>query len=221
MATNSAGLSKASRRLPQSRQARQLQQTGQLQLALRQRGRGGRRPNAGRKAGPRVSHHPREKLAHRFPVHVTLRLRPEVWNLRSKRCFRALCSAFARGRERRGFRLVHFSVQGNHLHLVVEAPDERGLARGMQGLAVRMAKRLNHVMGRHGPVFADRYHAHILRSPRETSAAVAYVLGNFARHRAEQDRPVSFGSVDPFCSAAPHELALTTAAQTWLLRGAS
>lgn len=161
------------------------------------------------------------RMAQRFPVHVTLRVRPEVWNLRSRRCFRALCGAFARGRERLGFRLVHFSVQGNHLHLVVEAPDQIRLARGMQGLAVRMAKRLNHVMQRRGAVFADRYHAHIVRSPRETRAAVAYVLGNFAKHRAEQDRPVSLECVDPFSSAAPHELALVAGALTWLLAGAS
>ncbi len=193
----------------------------QLPLALRPRGRGGARAHAGRKKGPRVSHHPREKLASRFPVHVTLRVRPEVWNLRSRRCFRALCGAFSRGKERRGFRLVHFSVQGNHLHLVVEAPGERGLSRGMQGLAIRMAKRLNHVMQRHGPVFADRYHAHILRSPRETRAAVAYLLGNFAKHRAEQERPVPFGFLDPFSSAAPHELTLVAPARTWLLAGAS
>ena len=193
----------------------------QLPLILRPRGRGGRRANAGRKAGPRVSHHPRERLAHRFPVHVTLRVRPEVWNLRSQHCFRALCGAFAKGRERLGFRLVHFSVQGNHLHLVVEASDERRLARGMQGLAVRMAKKLNHLMQRSGPVFSDRYHAHILRSPRETRAAVAYVLGNFAKHRAEQGRPIAAGFVDPFCSAAARDLKLTAPARSWLLAGAS
>jgi len=92
----------------------------------------------------------------------------------------------------------------------------------MQGLSVRMALRLNRVMQRRGPVFADRYHAHILRGPRETRAAVAYVVGNFAKHRAEQGRPVRPGQIDPCSSAAlAREAALVAAPRTWLLAGAS
>jgi hypothetical protein len=86
---------------------------------------------------------------------------PHVWNLRSRRCFSRIAKSFSRGRDRFGFRIVHFSVQGNHLHLVVEADDERALARGMQGLGVRIAKALNRLMARKGAVFADHYHARI------------------------------------------------------------
>ena len=191
----------------------------QLPLGLKQRGRGGARANAGRKRGERVSRHRREKLASRFPVHVTLRVLPGVWNLRGKQCFRALCGAFAGGREQGGFRLVHFSVQGNHLHLIVEALDERALARGMQGLAIRMAKSLNRQMGRRGRVFADRYHAHILRSLAEVRNAVAYVLGNFAKHLAEQGRGAPGAVVDPCSSDWPGARAFVAPARTWLLSG--
>jgi putative transposase len=86
-----------------------------------------------------------------------------VWNLRSRRCFTAIATTLSRFRDREGFRIVHFSVQGNHLHLVVETHDEVRLARGLQGFAVWMARRLNAVMRRRGKVFADRYHAHQLR----------------------------------------------------------
>ena len=189
----------------------------QLGLPLRQRGRGGARPNAGRKRGTRVSHRRRAPLAARFPVHVTLRVRPEVWNLRGKLCFRALCGAFAGGRERGGFRLVHFAVLSNHLHLIVEASDERALARGMQGLAIRMARSLNREQARKGPVFADRYHAHLLRSLAEVRNAVAYVLGNFAKHLAASGREVGSGFVDPCSSDWPGLSALVAPARTWLL----
>jgi REP element-mobilizing transposase RayT len=60
------------------------------------------------------------------------RKRPEVWNLRTHRCFRALQRAFARGCERFGFRLIHFSVQRNHVHCIVEAPDAVALGRAMK-----------------------------------------------------------------------------------------
>jgi hypothetical protein len=82
-------------------------------------------------------------------------------------------------------RLVHWSVLGNHMHLIVEACDRHALARGMQGLGVRLARALNRCWGRAGRVLADRYHAHVLRSPREVRNALAYVLENAAKHRLE------------------------------------
>jgi REP element-mobilizing transposase RayT len=98
--------------------------------------------------------------------------------------------------ERFGFRVVHYSVMGNHVHLLVEANDRRSLGRGMQGLGVRIAKSLNRVMGRHGSVLRDRYHAHILRTPKETKHARHYLLTN-AQHHYDETGP------DPFTSLAP------------------
>ena len=186
---------------------------------------GGKRRGAGRKpAGTRagVSHRRRPALSPHHPVHCTLRVLPHVWNLRSRRAFRALGRAFAGGKERPGFRLVHFSVQGNHLHLIVEADDEHRLARGMQGLAVRMARRLNRMMQRRGEVFADRYHAHVLRTRRETANALRYVTRNYAHHVRENVAP---DFVDP-CSSArwmrapPPPEAPVVRPRTWLLREA-
>ncbi|HYS09166.1 MAG TPA: transposase [Myxococcales bacterium] len=182
---------------------------------------GGARRGAGRKRkSPRknVPHVPREKFR-RATLHVTLRLRREVWNLRTHRCFRALKRAFARGCERFGYRLVEFSVQGHHLHLIVEAPDAVALGRAMKGLEVRMARALNNLMGRRGPVFADRYHAHILKSPREAFQAIRYVLENWAIHAARAGEPPPSG-VDPFCSSAwrEHGPPLVAQAEWWMLR---
>jgi putative transposase len=158
---------------------------------------GGARKGAGRKrAGPRrnVAHRSRKRFR-RGALHVTVRLRSEVWNLRTHRCFRALRRAFARGCERFGFRLVHFSVQGNHVHFIVEAPDAVALGRAMKGLEVRMARALNKVMNRRGAVFADRYHAHLLTSPTQAARAVKYVLENWRVHGYAQA-----GGIDPWCS---------------------
>ncbi len=145
---------------------------------------------------------------------------PHVWNLRSRRCFRVLSQAFAGGCDRRGFRLVHFSVQGNHLHLVVEAPGAVRLSRGLQGLAVRIARRLNRLMGRVGRVFADRFHEHILRTPAEVARAVAYVLGNFIVHALRRGERVRAVEADEYSSAVPPKTGppLVVAAATWLLR---
>ena len=139
----------------------------------------GRTP-VGKEAG--VSHRPREALASRFPVHVTVCRREGLPSCRTKGAYAALRKAFAAGCDRFGFRLAHYSVQGNHLHFIVEAKDRAALSRGMQGLLIRVAKALNRVWGRRGSVFADRYHDHVLRTPREVRNALNYVLANARNH---------------------------------------
>jgi REP element-mobilizing transposase RayT len=185
----------------------------QLGLDLRQWG--GRRRGAGRKpAGERagVAHRRRPALARRFPVHVTVRMRAEVYGLRSRRCFSILRAAFGAQNGRFGFRLNQYSVQGNHIHFIVEAEDRQSLTRGMKGLSVRIAKGLNRLMRRRGRVLADRYHAHVLRTPGEVRRALDYVLDNARRHFAAHAR------IDRYSSAAPD--AAVAAPRTWLLQRA-
>ncbi|HEY4885531.1 MAG TPA: transposase [Myxococcales bacterium] len=130
---------------------------------------------------------------------VTLRVASHIWNLRSRRCFRVIEEALANARERFGFRVIEFSVLGNHLHLLVEADSDVSLARGMQGMEVRIAKALNRLMERRGRVFADHYHSRLLRSPTELMNAIAYVLGNHAHHFGGPPvrDPFSSGAYDP------------------------
>src|SRR5579883_2677165 len=179
------------------------------QQTLRFRTWGGKRKGAGRRptrgtAG--VSHLPRPGLARRFPVHVTLRMRPHVWNLRSRRAFRPLERCFLLGGDRFGFRLIHYSVQGNHIHLLCEAQDRKALSRGMQGLSIRVAKALNRLMGTKGGVLNDRYHARILRTPTEVRRVREYLSRNAAKHYA-------LVGDDPFASRVP-----VIEPETWLLR---
>jgi REP element-mobilizing transposase RayT len=141
-------------------------------------------------------------------------------DVRSRRSFRAIGRAFVSSKERDGFRVVHFSVQGNHLHVIVEARDSERLSRGMQGLATWIARRLNELIGRRGKVFADRFHAHPLRTPLEAARAIAYVLGNFIVHSLRRGgKPGRGGAAatpDPYSSAGGS--GLTGAPRTWLLR---
>jgi REP element-mobilizing transposase RayT len=158
------------------------------QLRLRFRTHGGARVGAGRprKPGSGVPHLRRARVRRGHPAHVTLRLRRGLPTLRQKRAYRAVYRAFVGGCSREGFRLVHYSVQRNHLHLLVEARDAQTLARSIQGLCVRLARKLNGVFGRTGSLFADRYHARSLGSPREVRNALRYVLCNARRHRADR-----------------------------------
>jgi putative transposase len=192
-----------------------MKRRGQLAFDLRYKGRGGPRKGAGRPKNQSgtVPHLLRPKLSRHHPVHVTLRLVPGLQSLRSRQCYRAVLPALAAGKERDDFRVAHLSVQGNHLHLIAEADDRPALSRGIQGLAIRVAKALNAALGRHGKVFADRFHMHMLRSVREVSNAVDYVLANWFRHAG---RAVGPYDLDRLSSAA--DRSLVARPQTWLLR---
>jgi REP element-mobilizing transposase RayT len=152
-----------------------------------------------------------------MPLHVTLRMAPHVYNLRSRRSFRVIEASLRIGGDRFDVRVIRFSVQGNHIHLLVEAPNRRALARAIQGLSIRIAKGLNRMMGRSGRVLDDRYHARVLRTPTEVRHAIHYVLNNARKHAAQRGQTCSPGYVDPYSSAGAPDLALPPA-QTWLLR---
>ena len=167
------------------------------QLELRPRTWGGRRPGAGRKpSGQRVGvpHRARAPHQRRHPAHVTLRARRVLPSLRKDRLFAALRRGLALG-SRGGLRILEFSVQRVHLHLIVEAEDGRALSRGIQGLAIRLAKAVNRALGRRGQVWGDRYHVLALSTPREVRNALVYVLQNWRKHMA------GIRGLDP-CSSA-------------------
>jgi REP element-mobilizing transposase RayT len=160
---------------------------------------GGKRKGAGRKrlgARANVPHRARPAHATRHPVLVTLRagFRP----LRSQHVFPTVCLALAAAtRGSASFRILHFSVQWDHLHLVVEASDERALSRGLQGLAIRVARSVNALVMRRGRFWADRWHGRELTSPRQVRNALVYVLANFRKHAKRRDA----AGVDAFSSA--------------------
>jgi putative transposase len=140
--------------------------------------RGGVRKGAGRKPKgdrPLVPQRQREELASRFPVHVTLRLQKGLASLRSTPARRVIEGAIGAACYRFGTRLVHYSVQSNHLHVIVESEARRTLSRAMQGFAIRLARGLNKLWGRKGKVFSDRYYDRILSTPREVRSALGYV----------------------------------------------
>ncbi len=161
-------------------------------------GRGGFREGAGRKPGKgrrSVRHRVREAHSSLHPVHVVLRSKFKP--LRCQFVFPTIRKALAKAtRARRDFRITQFSVQGDHVHLIVEADSKSALSRGMQGLAIRVARAVNALVGRAGKVWADRFFSRDLKSPRVVRNALAYVLNNFRKHRA-----AGASLIDPYSSA--------------------
>lgn len=133
-----------------------------------------------------------------------------VWNLRSQRGFRRVAHALGAEQKRGELRITHYSVQGNHIHMIAEASDRASLARRMQGFSIRLAKALNKMMRRRGPVLRERYHARVMRSSRQVFNTIRYVLLNHAHHYGHETIADRFSSETRGLTHAPCVWMLTT-----------
>jgi REP element-mobilizing transposase RayT len=223
-ANAASSIAKTRRATPTKRRGRHARQL-ELPLAATW---GGKRAGAGRKPAVglrRVEHRMRPKHSAAHPLHVTLR--SVLRSLRHPFVFPTVRGAIrsVRGARTETFRVVEFSVQSNHVHLLVEADDSKALRAGVQSLVIRITLRVNRLLMRRGKVWADRFHARSLTSPREVRRALLYVLANFRKHT-----PGTAVALDPCSSAldfdgfrerSPGDVPArhaTSPPRTWLLR---
>jgi len=148
-------------------------------------GRGGKRKGAGRppKGERSLTSHAKSPLVTRHdPLMITVKVRKDIPNLRNKKTLALFQSVLRAMRDFDGFRVVHYSLQRDHIHLIVEGDSTEAVSKGMQSLLIRFARAINRMLGRSGPVLADRYHAEEMKSPRETKNKLAYTLCNANKH---------------------------------------
>jgi REP element-mobilizing transposase RayT len=164
----------------------------------------GRKPKGKRAGSP---HAVRPPIDARHPIHVVLRVAEDVSWLRTQKAYRAVRHALVAVLDRAvTFRIVHFSVQGNHVHLLCEASDRVALARGLQGFQISAAKHLNRECSknrserRRGLVFPDRYFAEAIDTVRQTRHTLNYVLNNWRKHRQDGGFSLFEGRIDPYSS---------------------
>src|SRR5262249_30911271 len=177
--------------------------------AGRKRRRGSKRPGPKAK-GPRAGspHRVRPVLQAKHPGHVGLRVVSAVRNLRRRATYKAVREATLTTARREDFRIVHLSIQRNHLHLLVEADHKGALALGMQGFQISAAKHLNAAISetrpgprRRGPVFPDRYHAEVITTPTQARHALNYVINNWRKHREDRTDVTQGWKIDWFSTA--------------------
>lgn len=196
---------------------------------------GGARNGAGRKKTSKAEpHRARPEISRHHPLHVVLRTRTDVGRLRRGPVYRAISRALRQTLAEAGFRIVHTSIQHNHLHFLIEADSKSTLSRGMRSLTITAALAINRVCGRSGSVFEYRYHSKAITSPRQARNALAYVLNNWRKHQEHLRTPAAGRSrLDPYSTAilfdgwkeAPqlavrddYEPLPAAVPETWLLR---
>jgi REP element-mobilizing transposase RayT len=173
-------------------------------------------------------------------LHVTLRVVPEVGNLRREAVYRAVRAASVVAATRGQMRIVQISIQRTHLHLLIEAENKGALASGVQGFQISVARRINTLLGegfrrRRGKVFSDRYHLVVVKSPRQARHVLVYLMNNWRRHGEHLSGTTRKWLLDRFSSAcsfpdwlergpggwqlpAGYEPLIVHPPRTWLLR---
>jgi REP element-mobilizing transposase RayT len=167
---------------------------------------GGKRRGAGRKPSgvrARECHAARLEFKPSQPLHVVMRVVREVGSLRRRDMYKALREATITVAMRQQMRIVHVSLQRDHVHMIVEAEHKAALAKGMQGFMISAAKHINRALGNGGPrrrgsVFNDRYHVEVITSPTQARHTLGYVLGNWRKHQEDRRGLASTWLVDPF-----------------------
>jgi REP element-mobilizing transposase RayT len=187
--------------------ARERAKREQVQMVFRTHG--GKRPGAGRKPNgkrPLASHAARPAHDPRHPVHVTIRVVGSAAGLRRKDIYLAVREATIVTAKREDFRIVHMSIQRDHVHLIVEAETKSALSKGVRGFSISAARQINRAITarggdrRTGRVIGDRFHARPLTSPRAVRNALAYCLNNWRHHGEDRSGIARTWKVDPFSS---------------------
>ena len=185
---------------------------GQVEMVFRSHG--GKRPGAGRKPNGKragASHDARPQHDPRHPVHVTTRVVGSVEGLRRRDIYFALREATIVTAKREDFRIIHMSIQRDHLHLLVEAAGKVALSkgvRGVRGFSISAARQINKAITarggdrRTGRVIGDRFHARVLTSPRAVRNTLSYILNNWRHHGEDLAHFTQSWKVDPFSSGA-------------------
>jgi REP element-mobilizing transposase RayT len=160
----------------------------QLKMSLNGRNHGGLREGSGRRRihSKGVAHRVREKVNKSSPLHINFKFKTYI---RNKTCLRILKRAIVNARSY-GLRIVHFSMQSNHIHFIIEADNNEILTKGMRSLTITFAKGLNQ-----GKIQVERYHLHVLKTLRETKNAINYVLFNKQKHEKG-----TCSEIDNYCS---------------------
>lgn len=174
----------------------------QLELK-RTAGWGGKRKGAGRpNLSGQVNHMKRPRVTNQTPLHANIKLIQGLPNLRTKALLKEFKESVT-GAKKFGLYAIHFSIQRDHIHMIVEAENNKALVQGMHSLVGRLGKIIraycaSRGQAKRGSVFRGRYFVRTLKTPTETRNALEYVLLNASKHQNLIEHMDSYSSASHF-----------------------
>lgn len=132
---------------------------------------------------PAIRHTKRPKFFQTRSLHLTIKVRENKADIQNKKILLRLNRAIQLARKQ-GLKIIHFALEFNHVHLLVEAGNHQILHRGMQALGISLAKGINKMKQKKGAVYKHRYHFRQITCARELKNVIHYILSNCKKHRS-------------------------------------
>jgi len=138
---------------------------------------------AGRKAihDAGIRHTSRPFLKRPASLHLTIKVQRNKDEIKNKSVLKLLKHAILRARFQ-GLKVLHYSLEYDHVHLLIEADNNHILGKGMQAFGVTMAKGINRLKRLKGAVYKHRYHFRQISSPRQLKSVMNYIFTNGMKH---------------------------------------
>ena len=169
----------------------------QLQLNIKTRGRPLKKGDISRTSSGKIAHIPRPNLNSKTPVHINIKVRKDIPNLRRKSIYKMLKIGVKKARIK-GLKVIHFALVSNHLHLIIEADGNKELAQGMRSFLISFAMNINNSLKRRGSLFVDRYNMEVIKVPRRMRYLLSYVFKNNSQHQKRKFTTDPYSSLITF-----------------------
>lgn len=155
---------------------------------------GGKRKGAGRKnRSGTLNHLKRQRVNPKAPIHVTMKLREGLPNIQCPEMHEKFKSGLRKAKAL-GLRVIHYTVERNHIHMMIECSNNSSLSRGMKSLGASFGRAIRAFAGGKGPVFKERFHMRVVKTPMEVRNVIAYVLTNTSKHHKMAPGPTPYSS---------------------------
>ena len=121
-------------------------------------------------------------------MHITVKARKGLPSFRSQRIHNMMLEVlrnqiYVLRKYAGAFKVAHFSIQTNHIHIMIEADDTKTLRSGVSGLVIAFARQLAKLLGRKKcKVWAERFHSRELHAPRDVRNVLSYIFQSFKHH---------------------------------------
>lgn len=132
-----------------------------------------------------IRHTRRERITKQSALHFTIKVRENKADIKNKRLLKILHHAIKRARLKK-LKVLHYSLEYNHVHLLVEARDNQIIHQGMQAFGISFAKAINKIKFLKGRVYKNRYHFRKITSLRDYKNVLLYIFRNGIKHKRTQ-----------------------------------
>ena len=130
-----------------------------------------------------IRHIARDEFNRLTVLHLTVKIDRAKAGLKNKQTLKLLWHAIKKARLK-GLKIIHYTLEFDHIHLLVEADNKAIVGTGMQSFGISLSKGINKIKGLSGQVFKTRYHFRKLKTPTEVKNVIHYILGNSIKHKS-------------------------------------